>query len=157
MQFDRTTIDYEVAKALDTMASFIPANDRYRDFYMQVLQGGAHPANEELFKTFDQIMRPVNTVAKALRKHPRGVDRDGNRVTQTTGPMVKSGAISKADLDVGTLTNFAQITGGQSLGYVSLDTQMARGTVRPNSFTLYNALHKSAADCPVLLSRALAP
>jgi len=55
------------------------------------------------------------------------------------------GALAKADLDVGTLTNFAQITGGQSLGYVSLDTQLARGTVRPRSFTLYQAMKKSAA------------
>jgi hypothetical protein len=53
--------------------------------------------------------------------------------------------VSKATLDVGTLTDFTQITGGQSLGYVSLDTRMARGTIRPESFTLYNALKKTAA------------
>jgi hypothetical protein len=57
----------------------------------------------------------------------------------------KSGEISKSVLDVGTLTNFASITGGQSLGYVSLDTKFARGTVRPDSFTLYQMLPKSAA------------
>lgn len=51
----------------------------------------------------------------------------------------------KADLDVGNLTNFSQITGGQALGFVSLDTQLARGTVRPKSFTLHQALKKSAA------------
>jgi hypothetical protein len=53
--------------------------------------------------------------------------------------------LAKAILDVGTQTNFASITGGQTLGYVSLDTRMARGTVRPDSFTLYQALAKSAA------------
>ena len=56
-----------------------------------------------------------------------------------------SSPLAKAVLDVGTQTNFASITGGQSLGYVSLDTRVARGTVRPDSFTLYQALPKSAA------------
>ena len=53
--------------------------------------------------------------------------------------------LAKAVLDVGTQTNFTSITGGQSLGYVSLDTRLARGTVRPDSFTLYQALSKSPA------------
>jgi hypothetical protein len=52
---------------------------------------------------------------------------------------------AKADLDVGTLTDFSQITGGQALGFVSLDTNMARGTIRPRSFTLYQALRKTPA------------
>jgi hypothetical protein len=56
-----------------------------------------------------------------------------------------SGPLAKAVLDVGTQTNFAQITGGQSLGYVSLDTRVARGTMRPDSFTLHQMLPKSAA------------
>lgn len=60
--------------------------------------------------------------------------------------LSKSGYFAKAGmLDVGNLTNFSQITGGQSLGYVSLDTRMARGTIPPQSFTLYNALKKTAA------------
>ena len=59
--------------------------------------------------------------------------------------VAKSDPIAKAVLDVGTQTNFTQITGGQSLGYVSLDTRIARGTVRPDSFTLYQALAKSPA------------
>ena len=67
---------------------------------------------------------------------------DSMRVMYKGRPPV---TMAKADLDVGTLTNFSQITGGQSLGYVSLDTQMARGTVRPRSFTLYQAMKKSAA------------
>lgn len=56
-----------------------------------------------------------------------------------------SGPLAKAVLDIGTQTNFASITGGQSLGYVSLDTRVARGTVRPDSFTLHQALPKSPA------------
>jgi hypothetical protein len=59
--------------------------------------------------------------------------------------LAKSGALAKAVLDVGTQTNFSQITGGQSLGYVSLDTKFARGTIRPDSFTFYQMLPKSAA------------
>lgn len=59
--------------------------------------------------------------------------------------LAKADPIAKAVLDVGTVTNFTSITGGQSLGYVSLDTRIARGTVRPDSFTLYQALPKSPA------------
>ncbi len=60
--------------------------------------------------------------------------------------QVLAKALSKAGpLDVGSLTNFSQINGGQTLGYVSLDTRMARGTIPPQSFTLYNALKKTAA------------
>lgn len=55
-------------------------------------------------------------------------------------------ALAKAGpLDVGTNVNFSQITGGQSIGYVSLDTQLARGTIRPDSFALYQSLPKSQA------------
>lgn len=59
--------------------------------------------------------------------------------------MSKSDPLAKAVLDIGTSTNFLSITGGQALGYVSLDTRIARATVRPDSFTLYQALEKSAA------------
>ncbi len=71
-----------------------------------------------------------------------GGRRDGidpREIAKSDNPLAKS------VLDVGTQTNFTQITGGQALGYVSLDTRMARGTVRPDSFTLYQALPKSAA------------
>jgi hypothetical protein len=59
--------------------------------------------------------------------------------------VYKSNPLAKAVLDVGTQTNLTSVTGGQSLGFVSLDTRMARATVRPDSFTLYQALRKSAA------------
>lgn len=57
----------------------------------------------------------------------------------------QSAAISKATLDVGSLTNLADFSGGQALGFVSWDTKLARGTVRPKSFTLYNYLKKTVA------------
>ena len=57
----------------------------------------------------------------------------------------QSEAVAKSVLDVGTLTNFANVTQGQSLGYFSLDTNLIRGTIRPGSFTLYASLPKSSA------------
>lgn len=84
-------------------------------------------------------MARANAIARAFRSNPR-------MKSFPKYSEVSKGVIAKADLDVGTLTNFAQITGGQSLGYVSLDTMMARGTVRPSSFTLYQCLAKSAAN-----------
>ena len=68
--------------------------------------------------------------------------------------MKSDNALMKADLDVGTLTNLAQVTGGQSLGFVSLDTNMARGTIRPGSFTLYQMLKKTGANQVVDSGRA---
>ncbi len=66
------------------------------------------------------------------------------------GALAKSisenAVLSKAVLDVGTLANFAQVTGGQALGYFSLDTVLRRGTARPRSMTLYNALAKTPAN-----------
>lgn len=99
------------------------------------------PAEVQQFQEMrERQMARANAVAKAFRRNPWMTD------FPTTSELVKSNpAIAKAELDVGTLTNFAQITGGQSLGYVSLDTQLARGTVRPNSFTLYQCLNKSRA------------
>lgn len=81
-----------------------------------------------------------NIIAREFRKNSRG-----KAFVDPTTMLAKS-AIAKAALDVGNLTNLAQVTGGQTLGYVSLDTDMARGTVRPNSFTLYNALNKTMAN-----------
>lgn len=84
--------------------------------------------------------RPMNKRAARVRDIQRSMS-DPNWLTDEA--MDK--AFMKATLDVGTLTNFANVTGGQALGYVSLDTRMARGTVRPSSFTLYQALDKSLA------------
>lgn len=101
------------------------------------------PVGQELVKSkFAPMMERVNAKAKAFRANTRAAKFPSfGEIAKSTG----SGAIAKADLDVGTLTNFSQITGGQALGYVSLDVRMARGTVRPSSFTLYQALNKTAA------------
>jgi hypothetical protein len=130
--------DFAISKAVDTMARFVNPNDPLRDFYLSV--AGYRPELTEQIqaKTAPEIAK-ANAIAKIFRSNTRAAR------FATKKELVEKGALSKAQLDVGSLTNFAQITGGQSLGYVSLDTQMARGTVRPNSFTLYQALHKSAA------------
>jgi hypothetical protein len=86
------------------------------------------------------VIRPMNKRAERVRDIKTSMENPG---WLTDDAMEK--ALAKATLDVGTLTNFANITGGQALGYVSLDTRMARGTVRPSSFTLYQALDKTLA------------
>jgi hypothetical protein len=88
----------------------------------------------------ETALAKANVIAREFRKNTRAK----SFVDPTT--MLAKSAIAKAALDVGNLTNLAQVTGGQTLGYVSLDTDMARGTVRPNSFTLYNALNKTMAN-----------
>lgn len=86
-------------------------------------------------------MARMNAIAKSLRANPF------QKEFPKYSDLVKSGgAIAKADLDVGTLTNLANVTGGQALGYVSMDTRMARGTIRPGSFTLYQMLKKTRAN-----------
>ena len=86
------------------------------------------------------VIRPMNQRSARVRDLKRSLE-DPNWLTDDA--MQKS--LAKASLDVGTLTNFATVTGGQALGYISLDTRMARGTIRPSSFTLYQALDKSLA------------
>jgi len=130
--------NFLVAKAVDQMAAVISPNDPMRDFYLSVAGFRPGMAAEIQSKMGPEIAK-ANAIAKLFRANTRA------RRFPTREDVEAKGVLSKSQLDVGTLTNFAQITGGQSLGYVSLDTQMARGTVRPNSFTLYQALHKSAA------------
>lgn len=151
---DQQARDYAIAKAIDQMQGMtIPGGAGVRDFIMATAYLGTSMEKADVRQTLERLDRmadPANVMAKAFRENPRyhrglrkpptwselarGLDVDGHHY-----------AISKAQLDVGTLTNFASITGGQSLGYVSLDTQMARGTARPNSFTLYQCLRKSGA------------
>lgn len=85
-------------------------------------------------------MARANAVARSLRKNPF------QKEFPTHAELVKSGAIAKADLDVGLNTNLANVVGGQALGFVSMDTRMARGTIRPGSFTLYQMLKKTRAN-----------
>jgi len=59
--------------------------------------------------------------------------------------MNTSEALMKSVLDIGQATSFSSIVGGQSVGYMSLDTRLYRATIRPSSFTLYNYLRKSQA------------
>lgn len=138
-------LQMEIAKSITSMQGMVGGDSRmswFQDFFMGlVTQQEVRPeAFENMRKKMDSAMMPMNAISKALRDNSRSSRKFAN-----TYDMVKSNEITKAQLDVGTLTNFAQINGGQSLGYVSLDTQMARGTVRPNSFTLYQCLHKSGA------------
>lgn len=90
---------------------------------------------------FEKKMAKSRAYSKAFRSNSRNY----SKVSSDYSTMLKSEALRKSVLDVGTMTNFAQVTGGQSLGYVSLDTELARSTVRPQSFTLYQALDKTAA------------
>lgn len=86
-------------------------------------------------------MARANTMARQLRANPF------MKQFPTDGELLKSnGALAKAAMDVGFLTNLAQVTGGQALSFVSMDTNIARGTIRPGSFTLYQMLKKSRAN-----------
>jgi hypothetical protein len=102
------------------------------------------PEAMEMRSRFEKgVIRPMNDFAEKYR-NVEAAAQDPNWLKDPT--MYKSmEGLAKATLDVGTLTNFANVTGGQALGYVSLDTRMARATVRPSSFTIYQALDKSLA------------
>ena len=89
---------------------------------------------------FEKSMVKTRAMSKEFRKNTRAKAFPTYDAVSKANPEMR-----KAVLDVGSITNFAQINGGQSLGYVSLDTELARGTVRPKSFTLYQALDKTAA------------
>ncbi|MHB1939030.1 MAG: hypothetical protein ACYCOR_21025 [Acidobacteriaceae bacterium] len=115
-------------------------NEPIPSAYLSILNAREGTVSDAMVKSFESGMRRANAVSKAFRSNTRAPRFPTSKEIVKANPE-----LAKANLDVGTLSNFSQITGGQSLGYVSLDTQMARGTVRPNSFTLYNALHKSAA------------
>lgn len=84
----------------------------------------------------------ANAISRAFRRNVRAQTFPTISELQKSQPeLAKAGPI-----DVGALTNYAQVTGGQALGHFSLDTQMARGTVKPSSFTLYQCLNKSPAN-----------
>jgi hypothetical protein len=120
----------------------------YRGALMEIVNPNPSTAIQKMRDNQAVAMAPVNAIAKAFRANPRLYQGGGHGRAQplpTGRELVAKGEIAKSVLDVGSLTNFASITGGQALGYVSLDTDVARGTVRPSSFTLYQALHKSAA------------
>ena len=110
--------------------------------------GAANVDFNPILKAFaDSELARANSVARHVRNSWR--ESGARKYTTWRKAMSPEAAnaseLAKAALDVGSLTNLANVTGGQSLGLVSMDTRMARGTVRPKSFTLYNALSKSMA------------
>jgi hypothetical protein len=141
---DPQTISHTNAIAADAMLRQLgsnPAAAPFQNFLGNFLQAQERrPEPEERVRAnLEAQMVVPNAVSKAFRASPRV------REFPKARDLVAGGALAKSVLDVGTLTNMASITGGQSMGYVSLDTQMARGTVRPSSFTMYQCLNKSAA------------
>ena len=105
---------------------------------------GAHDITADLEQFERGPMARANARAAYLREYLRTKPRA--TPLPVDSEIMKGDALMKADLDVGTLTNLAQVTGGQSLGFISLDTNMARGTIRPGSFTLYQMLKKTRAN-----------
>lgn len=138
---DTKTQMFEIAKAGEQMLASVPASDPFRPFFMGLVAAEKPDPVKEFLAGSEARMAKANAVAAAYRKAPR------KPLSDVYGEVMKGlpEELVKANMDVGTLTNFAQITGGQSLGFVSLDTQMARGTVRPSSFTLYQSLNKTHA------------
>lgn len=106
--------------------------------------GMAGNEDAEINRARQILQKSVITPMNARAERVRSLKRTMEDSSWLADPVMEK-SMAKAALDVGTLTNFANVTGGQSLGYISLDTRMARGTVRPNSFTLYQALDKSLA------------
>lgn len=140
-----------VAKAMDGISAALPTygpGSEYRNAILHFVSPNRGGDVKEMHGALSKAVEPVNAAARLFRKntrHYQTTSPSGTRLEKPIEEVLKGGAIAKSALDVGTLTNFASITGGQSLGYVSLDTQLARATVRPSSFTLYQALNKSAA------------
>lgn len=102
---------------------------------------GSNDITDDLIRFERGPMMQANAISKAFRENPHM-----KRFPNFSDLVKSNNALAKAELDVGTLTNLAQVTGGQSLGVISLDTQMARGTIRPGSFTLYQMLKKTRAN-----------
>ena len=149
LMIDKQVRERDFAQGLDSFMKSIPGHTEpsLREAYISLAMGPERsPLAAKIAADSKPAMIRANALAKATRKYSRKM-----RPSEIADDLMKSGGFGdndpflKANLDVGTLTNFAQITGGQSLGYVSLDTQIARGTIRPNSFTLYQCLPKSAA------------
>jgi hypothetical protein len=143
MEINNDTLAFLVNSEAVRVSQTLAGDDPFRNVYLSMIQSTRPDFVEDFLKSRDDVGAVQNAVARAFRKNPRMAEMPEPEA------LVKSGEapaeIMKANLDVGTLTNFAQITGGQTLGYVSLDTQIARGTVRPGSFTMYQCLAKSRA------------
>lgn len=142
---DEAILEQRVMNEAIRVSQQLHPNDAFRNVYLAMIQHQQTRPEfvEDFLKSRDDIGAVQNAIARAYRKTPRMAEMPTPEEIVAKGEA--SQEIMKANLDVGTLTNFAQITGGQSLGYVSLDTQIARGTVRPGSFTMYQCLAKSRA------------
>lgn len=140
------TVEMELAKAGDALIRSLSPNDPFREFYAgMAMPQNMRPADtEQARRLADAKMTVPNAISKALRTmRGRPTLHDAEQHIAKDGSRAE--AVAKAQLDVGSLTNLANVTGGQSLGYISLDTQMARGTTRPSSFTMYQYLRKTSA------------
>jgi hypothetical protein len=158
---------FHATRALEAFDKSLPRPgselDGLRPFFQAAATGRSLPVNGTMFDPKQaigyrdtegneypgQLMKaalPANAYAREWRDRARAL-QSGTRqdYIDLREAAAKGDILAKAVLDVGTQTNFTQITGGQSLGYVSLDTRVARATVRPDSFTLYQTLGKSAA------------
>ncbi len=145
---NREELNFEVSKAIAHAAQSLgPAmNSPFGEAIIGIMRNGgmesSNPQARSLAETMNGAMRPMNDLARTYRT------QGFRKFLGQPAPLAKGAesTVAKAELDVGTLTDFSSITGGQSLGYVSLDTRLARSTVRPSSFTLYQHLDKSAAN-----------
>jgi hypothetical protein len=152
---------FSSAKAMQQFEASLPASTgelgSMRPFLTSLAAGRPMGVDMDVGKVRGELAKSAeiaNAYSAEWREHARWYQTTspdaggGRRNGIDPRELAKSngdGPLSKAILDIGTSQNFASITGGQSLGYVSLDTRLARGTVRPDSFTLYQALPKSAA------------
>jgi hypothetical protein len=137
----RTHGEGEIQSWLAAMASAQAVAKTDGDIRTMVM--GHVDATDEL-RRFEGPMGHMNALARFRRENPFA--KSLPRGSEKYADMAGDNAIMKADLDVGTLTNLAQVTGGQTLGWISLDTRMARSTIRPGSFTLYQMLKKTRAN-----------
>lgn len=133
-----------IAKASQLMLQQVDQNSTFATFLLGLGRHKSQEVGEAHMSVMDKSLTTINAIAKSFRDNPRAA------AFATPTELIAKGqlpadAIQKSALDVGYVTNFANITGGQTLGYVSLDTRLARGTVRPSSFTMYQCLRKSAA------------
>lgn len=133
-----------ISKASASIVQQLGGDSNFATFFLGMGRYKGEDEGKEYVAKAEAAMSVVNAIAKSFRENPRAAAFATPRELVAKGHLEPE-AIAKSALDVGYVTNFAQIVGGQTLGYVSLDTNLARGTVRPNSFTLYQCLRKSAA------------
>lgn len=120
--------------------------EEYSGFISDVVNPNRGKSAGEMLDSACASLAASNAISKAFRSSARQFQTGGANGIRDFSSIVTGGEIAKSVLDVGTQTNLAQVTGGQALGYVSMDYQLARATQRPNSFSLYQALRKTRAN-----------